>query len=141
MNEEEILIPLAEKKAEAVARMKAMGIYNPIIRDFQAGRVQYYEGPWGAGYWLTDAMKEAVEKFERGGKRLVWGIIRNFLEFGECWSMLYVSDHREEWESDRAELQSGYPMAYVYNATCPDFSELGAIGVKKNIAGTLSRTA
>ena len=141
MNEQQVLIPLAEKKAEAVARMKAMKIYYPIIRDFKGGRVQYYEGPWGAGYWLTEAMKAAVAEFEKGGRRLVWGLIRNVLEFGECWSMLYVSDNREEWEAERSDLTSGYPMAYVYNATCPEFSELGTIGVRKNLGGTLTRTA
>ena len=138
---QEIKISLKEKKEEAVTRMKMMRIFWPVINSFRGGKPQFYEGPLGGAYFFTDAMKKAVEEFEKGGKRLVWGIIRNQMEFGECWSMLYVSDNREEWEMEREDLRSEYPIAYVYNATCPEFSELGTIVVKGNLGGTLSRTA
>ena len=140
--EETINVPLAEKKAEAVLRMKMMNIYGPIIRDMRGGKVQFYAGPLGGGYYLIPEMQEAVKEFEKGGKRLVWGVIANKMTDGDTlWSMLYVSDNREEWEQDRRDLADGYPVAYVYNATCPGFSELGTIGVRKNIGGTLTRVA
>lgn len=140
--EETINIPLAEKKEEAVLRMKMMKIFYPIIRDMRGGKIQFYAGPLGGGYYLTPEMQEAVKKFEKGGKRLVWGIINNKMADGDTlWSMLYVSDNKEEWEQDRRDLAEGYPIAYVYNANCPGFSELGTIGVKRNIGGTLSRVA
>ena len=140
--EETINVPLAEKKEEAVLRMKMMNIYGPIIRDMRGGKIQFYAGPLGGGYYLTPEMKQAVEEFEKGGKRLVWGVIANKMTDGDTlWSMLYVSDNREEWEQDRRDLADGYPIAYVYNATYPAFSELGTIGVRKNIGGTLTRVA
>jgi len=140
--EETIKVPYAEKKAEAAARMKMMKIYYPIIHDMLGGKIQFYAGPLGGGYYLTPEMQEAVTAFEQGGKRLVWGVIANTLTDGSrLWSMLYVSDEREEWKQDRRDLADGCPLAYVYNATCPDFSEIGTIGVKRNLGGTLSRVA
>ena len=140
--EETINIPLAEKKEEAVLRMKMMKIYYPIIRDMRGGKIQFYAGPLGGGYYLTPEIQEAVKEFEKGGKRLVWGVIANTLSDGSrLWSMLYVSDNKEEWAQDRRDLAEGCPIAYVYNATCPGFSELGTIGVKRNLGGTLTRVA
>ena len=140
--EETINVPYAEKKAEAAERMRMMKICGTIIRDMRGGKIQFYTGPWGAGYYLTPEMQEAVKKFEKNGKRLVWGVINNKMADGDTlWSMLYVSDNKEEWAQDRRDLAEGCPIAYVYNATCPDFSELGSIGVKRNIGGTLSRVA
>lgn len=140
--EETINIPLTEKKEEAVLRMKMMKIFYPIIRDMLGGKIQFYAGPLGGGYYLTPEMQEAVKEFEKGGKRLVWGIINNKMADGDTlWSMLYVSDNKEEWEQDRRDLAEGYPIAFVYNATYPAFSNLGTIGVKRNLGGTLSRVA
>lgn len=140
--EETINVPYKEKKAEAAERMRMMKICGTIIRDMRGGKIQFYAGPLGGGYHLTPQMQEAVKEFEQDGKRLVWGVILTKTTDGEeYWSMLYVSDHKEEWAQDRRDLAEGCPIAYVYNANCPEFSELGSIGVKKNIGGTLSRVA
>jgi len=142
MEQNIINVPFAEKKAEAAGRMKMMNIYGPIIRDMRGGKIQFYAGPLGGGYYLTEAMKKAVTDFEKNGKRLVWGVILTRTTGGEeHWSMLYVSDNKEEWAQDRQDLAEGCPIAYVYNATCPEFSELGSIGVRKNLGGTLTRVA
>ena len=142
MEQNIVNVPYAEKKAEAAARMRMMKIYGPIIRDMRGGRIQFYAGPLGGGYHLTPAMQDAVKEFEQNGRRLVWGVIDSITTDGdEYWSMLYVSDNREEWDQDRQDLAGGYPVAYVYNATCPAFSEIGTIGVRKNIGGTLTRIA
>jgi hypothetical protein len=59
---------------------------------------------------------------------------------GEMLSLLYVSKDREEWESDRDDLQYGYAYAYVINLDDDWCSEFGTIGIKPQFGG-LARIA
>ena len=58
-------------------------------------------------------------------------------EFGECYTMFYVSDSPEEWDSDKAELKEGYQLVYVKNVTDDFCSEFGSIAFKQNIGGLI----
>lgn len=47
---------------------------------------------------------------------------------------------KNEWETDRQDLQSGQQSAWVYNCDEPDDSELGYVGVSLTAAAGLRRT-
>lgn len=131
----------AKQKAEAVSRMRSLGIFEPIIRDFEDNdSVQCYEAPLGAAYWLPEKMKAVVKDFEKTYGALVYGVIKTLTPVGTMWAMLYVSAHQNEWQYDRGDLRMGQGYAYVYNESDPDLSEIGLIGFKQNAGGTLSRT-
>ena len=53
--------------------------------------------------------------------------------------MLYISRYSDEWEADRMDLKDGFPVVYVCNATAPDLSEFGHIGIKA-VGGGIIRT-
>lgn len=141
-----MFISIQEKKAEAVRRMREVGIASVIIDDFEKnGNVQLFETPLGAGYWLNDEEKKIVEKFEREHDGLVYSGTRNRMvcdgDIYDVMTLLYVSDHKDEWDDDRNDLCCGFPFAYVYNKTCPVFSEIGCVGIRRTVAGGLRRTS
>ena len=62
-------------------------------------------------------------------------MIHNMFEFGECYSILYVSPDTNEWNDEREEMKEGYIFAYVYNKDNDWCSEFGTIAVKPSFGG------
>lgn len=132
---------LETKKKEALRRMKSWGIYPPIVRQFKAqGLISESAPPLGACYWLQGEQLARVRKFEKRHDALVYHVIHSFTSIGEMESYLYVSDYPEEWEMDRADIEDGQQLVYVYNHDAPDCSEFGSIGVQLTEAAGLRRT-
>ena len=131
-----------DKKAEAVARMKMLGIYPETIDQFEReDLVSISEPPFGAFFWVDDEDKKRIQQFEEEYNALVFVVIRNYTTIGKLDSYLYVSKYQHEWEKDRLDLVSpdNGLFAYVYNRDDPDFSEIGSIGLRKEPNGGLLR--
>lgn len=132
-----------EKKAEAISRMKKLGIFPETIRQFeQESLVSISEPPFGAFYWAEGEDLDRIHQFEERYDGLVYVVIRSFTEYGQMDCYLYVSDHIQEWNEDRDSLDSpgNGVFAYVYNYDDPDLSEFGSIGIEKTPAAGLRRT-
>ena len=130
-----------EKKIEALARMKLWGIYPPIRKQFEReDLVSESAPPLGACFWLNDEQLARVREFEEQHNALVYHVIHSFTTIGEMESYLYVSDYPEEWEMDRADIEDGRQLVYVFNHDMPDCSEFGSIGVALTGAAGLRRT-
>ena len=128
-------IPLEIKKQEAIDRMKALGIFPQTIRQFKGGQVSYSE-PTGANYWLDEEQEKLVREFEEEHNALVYFVIRSYTQFGKLDSLLYISDHEEDWEMDREDIINyRYAFAYVYNYDVPEYSEFGTIAVRERFGG------
>ena len=135
-------VSIEEKKAEAVKRMKAIGIFPETIKQFEKqGLVSISEPPVGAFFWTDEQETADVKAFEEEYNCLVYCIIRSYTAFGKLDSYLYVSDNKEEWEWDWYDLKDNLAVAYVKNHDVPEFSEFGTIGFEKTIAAGLKRTA
>lgn len=132
-------ISINEKKKEAISRMKSMKIYKEIIDQFEKGIICESECPFGACYWINEDQKDRIKKFEEEYDALVYHVIHSYTDFGEMESYLYVSDHKDEWDMDNEDIKSNFVMAYVYNKTEPEFSEIGSIMFKVGPAGGLLR--
>ena len=131
-----------EKKAEAVKRLKKMGVFKATIQQFEKeDLVSVSEPPVGAFYWLNAEEKKMVQEFEENHDALVYVVIRSFTNIGKMDSLLFVSDYPEEWNMDMEDLEGNLALAYVVNYDFPDCSEMGTIGWKLTIAGGLDRTA
>ena len=136
-------VSFEEKKAEAIERMKMLGIYIPTIIQFdKENLVSVSEPPLGAFFWADDEDMKLIRNFEEKADALVYMVVRSYYkDFGRMDSYMFVSDYREEeWDIDRADLKNGQTLAYVYNADEPFFSEFGTIGIELTIAGGLRRT-
>ena len=127
-----------KKKEEAIKRMKALGIIDNAIKQFEEDDiVMVTEPPFGALYWLEDDEKEMVKEFEEENNALVFMVVRAFTNFGKMDSLLFVSDYKEEWEMDNEAIVDGYVMSYTKNYNAPDCSEMGSIVVKPSFGGLL----
>ena len=133
-------VTIERKKQEALERMKMLNLYPNIIREFEKDNTVNLSENGGILYWLDDQQKEYVSEFETEHNALVYHVIHNYTEFGELLTFLYVSDSKDEWEFDRADLKDGYACAYVKNLDEETFSEFGSIAFKQQFGG-LVRTA
>ena len=82
----------------------------------------------------------AINNFEKNYNAYVYHIIYTRSNFGNLYSMLYVSNNTEEWKADRKDLQNKECYAYVYNKSDEVCSEIGLIGVEKADTNLLTRT-
>lgn len=130
------------KKEEAIKRMQALDLYNPYIKAFK-DKDEIFMSEMTGGVYEFSANTELVNKvkeFEAENNALVYHVIRTVTQFGELYNFLYVSDYKEEWQQDNADIIDGYALAYVWNKTDEWCSEFGSIGVRGKFGGIV-RTA
>lgn len=125
------------KKIEAINRMKALDLFEPCIKAFEdRNEVQLSEMTGGLYEFSRDEELNAkIKEFEEEYNALVYHVIHTYINFGELYSFLYVSNYQEEWEMDNKDIQVNYVMSYVWNKDCPDFSEFGSIGIRQKFGG------
>lgn len=124
-----------EQKLEAISRMKKLDIYTQAIKEFEKENVVNKSEHGGILYWLDEKEQEMVKAFEEEHNALVYHLIHNYTEFGELYSLLYVSEHKEEWGYDNDDLKHNICLAYVKNLDEDAFSEFGSIGIKSQYGG------
>lgn len=128
-----------EQKQEAVTRMQMLDIFAPAIREFEKEDVINVSEHGGILFWLNDEQQEMVDKFEEKYQAKVYHLIHNYTEFGELYSLLFVSKHKQEWDYDKDDIKHGIACVYVVNKDEDAFSEFGSIGIKPQFGG-LART-
>lgn len=135
-------ISRAEKKAEAISRMKMLGYYGPAKEKFRrSNKVLVNEPPFGGVYDPEDSVQAAIEEFENRTNGLVYLVCRVAMEFGIYDSFLYVSDNAEEWEDDRLDLRHGEAFTYTVNKNDTHDGEFGYIGIKRGLGAGIVRVA
>ena len=124
-----------ERFIEAIERMKMLKLDKSCIEAFTKGKVWESEG-YGALYEVNQEEQEIIDNFEKNHPNcVVYHMIHNVYEFGECYSILYVSSDIDEWQQDKEDIEDGHVFAYVENIDTPCFSEFGSIAVKPSIGG------
>ena len=68
---------------------------------------------------------------------VVYHVIKNQMEFGLCYSFLFVSKHKDEWKIDRNDIHEGCPFVYVKNVDDEGSSVYGSIGIRPVFGGVL----
>ena len=126
-----------ERFIEAIKRMKLLKLDNSCIEAFVKGKVWESEG-YGALYEVNKKEQALIDNFEKNHPNcLVYHMIHNIFEFGECYSMLYVSGDKEEWEQDKKDIKDGYTFAWVENVDLDWCSEFGSIAIKPSFGGLI----
>lgn len=139
MCEKENIATYEEMKAEAVSRMKIMGIFKLVIE--QDNHICQSEYPFGAYYRIEEDLKGKIAELEEHYCGLVYSVIRSRTDIGLLDSCLWVSKYKDEWERDREDIATGIVFSYVINWEDGQCSEFGSIGFRLGIAGGLLRTA
>ena len=122
------------QKEIAIQCLKKLDIYKPYIRKFEKEDMPtFFERC--AGYYLFNepVLQAKVKEVEKEFGVLVYALTHEWLEFGECWSMLCVSKSTESIEDcimDTAQSNMFYTFAYVWNQDNDHFSEFGDIVVQ-----------
>lgn len=119
---------------EAIKRMEMLQMSRQCINAFKRGEVWESEGI-GALYECNEDEKKIIKNFESRYEGLVYHMIHNHFEFGECYTILYVSKHEEEWANDISDLKEGYVFAYVENVDDEFCSEFGTVAIRPSIGG------
>ena len=119
--------PTNEQLAESRKRIELLGLKQDIANEL------YLSMGYGDRKVKENEFNviNAINEFEKEYNSYVYYIIFTRTNFGDCYSMLYVSNHKEEWGADRKDIENKEPYAYVYNETTPYCSEIGSIGVEK----------
>ena len=133
---------LEARKAKAIEIMKQMNIYHPYIEEFDKNnQVTFFER--GMGYWVNEESElyQMIKHIENEYDLLVYTITHEYCEFGECYSLLYLSNRKGEWkDAVMSEDKEHYAYAYVWNKSDDSCSEFGTIGVR-SVFGGITRFA
>lgn len=133
-------VSIEEKKKEAIARMKKLGIFHETIRQFKYdGYISISEPPFGAFYWAEGEDLQHIRDFEEKYNALVYVVVRSYTSIGKMDIYLYVSDNQEKWPDDRKLINEMEPYAYIYNHDTPDYSEFGYTSLRRSVAAGLLR--
>lgn len=128
-----------KQELEAEKRIKMLNLHPNAIKEFKEGH-KLNLSEKGILFWLNEEEEKMVRAWEDETGNIVYHVVKNNMEFGLCYSLLYVSDNEEEWEDDNADLAEGYPLVYVMNVDDDFCSEYGSIGIKPFFGGVI-RTA
>lgn len=89
----------------------------------------------GCLYEVNEDEQKIIDEFESKHGGLVYHMIHNMTEFGELYTILYVSKDISEWTADRYDLEDGLAFAYVKNVTDDWCSEFGTVSIRPSIGG------
>lgn len=123
-------ISIKNKKTEAIRRMKALGIFEYTIKDFEDNdRVSLSEPPAGAYYWADEETQEIIKKLEEKYDILIYTGTRSFIRIGEdkftLDTFLFVGDEKREWKEFDEELKDMRLFGFCANRTDDMLSEFG----------------
>ena len=126
-----------KQKQEAIERMKMLKIYSQAIKEFEKDNVINVSEHGGILFWLDNEQQAMVKRFEEKYNAVVYHIIHNYTEFGELYSLLYVSQHENEWDYDKDDIKHNIALCYVVNKDEENFSEFGSIGINPQYGGVI----
>lgn len=131
------------QKEIGIQCLEKLDIYKPYIRKFKSkvGTPCFFEN--FGGFYVDQEPKlfSKIKEVEKEYNVLVYGVTHEFTDFGECWSMLCISqnpDSIEDFISDTGRRGQYYVYSYVWNETEPMFSEFGDI-VVQSFGGGIKR--
>ena len=120
--EKAILATNGQMKAEAINRMKLLGLKQEYIDAFADDEACEITTFWSkrvkgfAPYCIADEEEKAIVEFEKSNPGLAWAVIHDIAnEDGEDWDgyyILFVSEDTQKWEDERKTLLAGAPVAY-----------------------------
>lgn len=135
-------ITTENKKQKAIELMGKLDIYKPYIKGFRENnKVCFFENFGGFWAYQKPELMAKIQEFENEHNCLVYAVTHEFLEFGECYDFLYISDYEEDWEEMLYPQGNTYfVLAYVWNKTDDWCSEFGTIGIR-SFGGGIKRVA
>lgn len=131
-----------QRKEQAVKYLNQLDIYKPYIKGFvKQDNVCFYENFGGYWAWQDEELSKKIKEIESEYNCTVYAVTHEYTSFGECYSLMLVTDYPEEWEDSLySDGKTFYAFAYVWNKSDDLCSEFGTIGVK-SFGGGITRVA
>ena len=129
---------IEERKEKATEIMQQLKIYKPYINDFKKENiVTYFERHIGFWAFQDKELDDKIKSLEKNFNITIYAATHELLEFGECYSFLYISNDKEEWDYVIEPINSNqfYARSYVWNKTDDTCSEFGDIVVFTALGG------
>ena len=104
----------ADMPAEAVGRMKALGLWDKVIKRFAKDGTVFMSEFGGIIYDLDGGAKTAVDMVREAGN-LPYHVVATDTAIGRLYSVLYVGRNAEEWKFERPS-KKGLAVNFCYNA-------------------------
>ena len=131
----------SEMKKIAIEHLKALNIYRPYIAEFRKnGTVTMFER--FGGYYINGMngytkLEKHNKEYKRDYDAMVYAVTHEYLEFGECYTFLYVDKN----DPNNLTIDDGlyYVYAYVWNKTMEYCSEFGTVGIQSSYGGIVRR--
>lgn len=131
-----------KQKLEAIERMRILKLMKNVIRDFEKKDILYYSKRQnaffdGVLYWISNEPKfvEIIKSFEEKYGFLVYHAQLSHTGFGDCLTLLYVSNDEREWSTEKESLKNGISCCYVYNLDEDLYNEFGYCGIEPKNGG------
>lgn len=129
-----------KQKAEAVNRLKLLGINPETIRKFEeTGEISTCSCITGEPGPTEDLVKTMIGELERQYGFVVYLNVRSETYFGTIDNLFFVGKYDEEWEMSIADLKDSYALVYAYNWSFPENSEMGSIAFRRTKNGGILR--
>jgi len=128
-----------EKELIALAAeyIRDSGLLLPnVLEDFNAGKINCSEEPYGALYWATKEQIETIQKIEQSGHLKVWHIIKGTYEMsdGDLWSLetylVVFSEYKKKKLTDGTFLVHAYARNLSWGV-----NEYGDVLIQPNNGG------
>lgn len=119
------------QKEIAIQCLKKLGVYGPYVEKFEKEDVpMFYERL--TGYYLPHelVLQAKVKEIQEKNDVLVYAVTHEWLEFGECWSMLCVYKNSKSLDDcimDTVHPDTFFVNSYVWNLDQEHFSEFGDV--------------
>ena len=127
-----------QQKAEAVKRMRLLGIKEEYIRDFERDGKIYFSARDKTLPKLSKENIKIIKEFENDYHALVYMVIREDSEYGMMDALMYVSDAENDWPLEEDELNLGYAFTHVINHRCPEVMDFYRIGFARTPDGEIA---
>lgn len=129
-----------EMKKEAIRRMKLLGLYEGCIDIFdRENRPMMSVSPYGAFAGINEKTMAEIKAFEEEVGAKVYFVVKSAMEYGLCYSYIYVSKYKEDWWYDDEGIANNVLMTYTVNRDYEECSEFGNIAVDRTAFGSLVR--
>ena len=129
-----------EMKAEAIRRMKLLGLNEECIEAFdKENRIMIAMSPIGIFANPNEKTIEEIKAFEEEVGAKVYFVVKSAMEYGLCYSYIYVSKYKEDWWYDDEGIPNNILMTYTVNRDYEECSEFGNIAVERTYFGSLVR--
>ena len=129
-----------EMKAEAIRRMRLLGLNEECIEAFdKENQIMIAMSPFGIFANPNEKTMEEIKAFEEEVGAKVYFVVKSAMEYGLCYSYIYVSKYKEDWWYDEEGIPNNILMTYTVNRDYEECSEFGNIAVERTNFGSLVR--